>query len=102
MKKFVVAASMLLAVVVNADTCQWEQVCDGESNCHYEHVCYPDYYVWQYTQPNWCLYDVGDEVAVQYNAQLHIVAWYVTPASDPGRDGDFVVISGCRLFQYPF
>jgi len=80
------------------------QVCDEEYNCHYDYVCEPEYYVTQYSQPNWNLYQNGDEVDIHFYFGQP-VSWYVTPASDPGRDGDYAVVCSqgqCHLFQYPY
>lgn len=71
-------------------------------------VCEPEYYVWQYSEPSWCLYGQYDEVVIEYSPTptWHAVRWYVTPASDPGRDGDYYVIhdinGSCYAWPYPF
>lgn len=70
-------------------------------------VCEPEYYVWQYAQPNWCLYNTDDEVAVHYafTPSFHIDSWYVTPSYDSGRDGEYVVTntgSMCYITMYPW
>lgn len=93
-----------------ADECHQELVfCDeGGYPCYYEWVCYPEYYVTQTTQPNWCLYQHGDEVDIEWaivGGQFVAVSWYVTPVNDPGRDGDYYVYkvgNQCQLQQYPW
>jgi hypothetical protein len=111
-------AAMTLALILalasptftSADQCQWdchEWTQDGIC-LQPAWVCLPEYYVWQYSEPDWCLYGFGDEVDVQWqtvNGTLRIVAWYVTPESDPGRDGPAMVTDAggsCGLFWYPW
>lgn len=97
---FVAFAACGLAAA--ADYCQLEPFCQIAPCAQQEMVCYPEYYVWQYTEPDWCLYRDLDEVDIHWSNSAnnwHPVAWYVTPASDPGRDGDNYVFD-CDVQPY--
>lgn len=105
LRVFVFAVFAVLALTSIADQCIWvPDPCGPEEQCGYHQECYPEYYVWQYVQPNWCLYGHFDDVTVQRNAQYQIVAWWVQPASNPGLSGEYAVVNNagqCTLWEYP-
>jgi hypothetical protein len=116
-QQIIVVVIAVIAVVistsapnVNADYCMWLPLCDEYGLCSYEPECWPEYYAWQTAEPDWSLYRTGDEVEIHYEyvaetASWHPTGWYVTPASDPGRDGNYCVVwvkRYVRLLQYPW
>ena len=105
---FALIAAVMLTAPLEADFCQLEPLCQYPPCGQQEWVCYPEYYVWQYDEPDWCLYGQYDEVVIEFSPTptWHPVRWYVTPYSDPGRDGDYYVIhdinGSCYAWPYPF
>lgn len=108
----ITAASVLLLIAIaplspltltaNADLCVWYRVHDNDGHYTMVRECGPEYYAWQTREPRWELYADGDEVMIEFELNpLRPVRWYVTPADDPGRDGDYFVMGG-ELYAYPW
>jgi hypothetical protein len=95
--------AVLVSVPVSADTCSYECQWWTYEGCGYEMlVCRPEYHVWQYTQPDWCLYHTGDNVAITYQ-NFQPVAWYVVPYDDPNPPGSWYVVNnqyGCFVIVF--
>lgn len=89
------------SVSIQADTCGFECLSYTYEGCSMQiYVCHPEYDVWQYTEPDWCLYEHGSQVSLEYtNGQ--ITAWYVHSANSPmtPQPWNYVVndSSGCYL-----
>ena len=85
----------------NAERCD---MC-GTASWEWEEVCEPEYYVWQYSEPDWCLYTPGDRVDILRHPQTFVIyAWYVEPASDSNASGTYYVVhnsGGCTILVFP-
>lgn len=95
-----------LAPPALADTCDYQcQWWTYEGCGHYEYICEPEYYVWQSSEPDWCIYSPGDRVDVLRNpSNFHIYAWYVEPWQDSGANGTYYVVHnqyGCSILVFP-
>lgn len=97
--------TMLPSARAYADDCDIEWYYNETTQIwSYSEICYPEYYSWQYSEPDWCLYGEGDEVLIDHhivNNQIKPWRWWVTPYYDSGRDGDYYVYN-CQLLQYPW
>lgn len=98
------SALAVCGLTVTADTCTYYQYYQYYQYPELYVVCEAQYYAWTYQEPDWFLYQTGDEVLILY-VDLQPVAWYVTPVSDPGRDADHYVINEggwCGVQPYPW
>jgi hypothetical protein len=78
----VAVLSTASACTVSADICMYVPTCNEYDQCLYDEVCWPEYEVEQIVEPNWCLYELSDEVYVKLNAQQVPYRWFVFHAGD--------------------
>ena len=89
MRTLTVVLTLFLSIVAgiapdaHADYCQLEPFCQYPPCGQQELVCYPEYETPMTSQPDWCLYEHGDQVFVKFNSSGQQIGWYVFYANDP-------------------
>lgn len=84
----------------SADSCASECILTEGNECAYVWTCHPEYYVWQSSTPDWCLYQNGDRVAIDWrfvDGHAVIVAWRVIPVGDPAGNGLLRQVDNCGV-----
>ena len=88
----------LVAVETRADFCQLEPFCQFPPCGQQELICYPEYETHMTSQPDWCLYEPGDQVFVKFNSTGKQIGWYVYYANDPNATRPSTAYDQTRFF----